>query len=376
MPQAPRDQRNRERQRGHQVPRREPEAEHGRREERGHEQLRAESRRAQARGELHLAHVRHRPRQLLPARSPQPPDARERQQQHRRPAQQAVAAVDEQRHEPIRPLGVSDREGGAGGRLAGVAGRVRRGPAVDRLVDRHVEREREQRHLHGSHRERSPPRPPDRAHREGAHHQAGRHELRPQPWERSEEDEAQRRLLPSHARGQPHGQERRAGERGRRGQLGIDRRAVGQQRRAEADGKRGAERPRVRRHAQRQPVGERDRQRRDRRQEQLHAPRTAHRVRGRDQEREADPVRLVQASPGLPSLRVEPVRVEVRVGALRVLVAHVHVAVVHDRVRREQVVRLVAAVVGAGECVEPDRRGVDAEEEQPEGKGAAHGAAP
>jgi hypothetical protein len=66
------------------------------------------------------------------------------------------------------------------------------------------------------------------------------------------------------------------------------------------------------------------------------------------------------------------VGVELGVGALPVLVAHVHVAVVDDRVGREQVVRLVARVVGAGERVEPERGGVDAEEQQPEGKGATH----
>ena len=358
------------------MPRREPEAEHGRREERGHEQLGAQSRGAQPRGELDLAHVRHRAREAVTVRAPQPPQPRERQEEHRRPAEQAVAAVHEQRHEPVRAADVSAREGGVRGRLAGVVGRVRRGPAVDRLVDRHVQRDREQRHLDSAHRERPPPRPPDRAHRERAHHHAGGHELRAEPRERSEEHEAQRRVLPSHARRQPHGQQRRPGERGRRGQLGVHGRAVRHEGRAQPHGNSRAERPRVRRHADRQPVPERDRQRGDRREEQLHAARPADRVGGRDQEREAHPVRLVQAPLGLPSVRPQLVRVEVRVRARVVLVAHVHVAVVDDRVRRQQVVRLVAAVIGAGEGVEPDRRGVDAEEEQPEGEGATHGAAP
>ena len=87
-------------------------------------------------------------------------------------------------------------------------------------------------------------------------------------------------------------------------------------------------------------------------------------------------MRLVQLSVRLAAVGAELVRVEVRVRALVVLVEHVHVAVVDDRVGRQEVVRLVAAVIGAPERLESDRRGVDAEEEQPEGEGATHGAAP
>jgi len=78
-------------------------------------------------------------------------------------------------------------------------------------------------------------------------------------------------------------------------------------------------------------------------------------------------VRLVQPALGLAAVAVELVRVEVGVAARRELVQHVDVAVVDERVRREQVVRLVAAVVGAPEGIEPERGGVDAEQEQPEG---------
>src|SRR6185312_5997134 len=113
-------------------------------------------------------------------------------------------------------------------------------------------------------------------------------------------------------------------------------------------------------------------QRGDRGEEQLHAAGAADRVRGRDQQREAHAVRLVQPPVGGTPVRPELVRIELGVGAMPVLVADVDVAVVDDRVRREQVVRLVASVVGAGERVEPDRGGVDAEEQQPEGEGATH----
>jgi hypothetical protein len=78
-------------------------------------------------------------------------------------------------------------------------------------------------------------------------------------------------------------------------------------------------------------------------------------------------VRLVQAPLRLAAVPVELVRIELVVGALAVLVEHVHVAVVDQRLRRQEVVRLVAPVVGLGERVEPERGGVDAEQQQPEG---------
>jgi len=66
------------------------------------------------------------------------------------------------------------------------------------------------------------------------------------------------------------------------------------------------------------------------------------------------------------------VGIELGVGAARVLVAHVYVAVLDDRLRRQEVVRLVAGVIRPAERRQPERRGVDAEEEQPEGEGATH----
>jgi hypothetical protein len=67
---------------------------------------------------------------------------------------------------------------------------------------------------------------------------------------------------------------------------------------------------------------------------------------------------------------VEVVGVEGLVGPLGVLVVDVDVAVVEERLGGQQVVRLVAPVVGVAERVEAYGCRVDAEEEQPEGEGA------
>jgi len=87
-------------------------------------------------------------------------------------------------------------------------------------------------------------------------------------------------------------------------------------------------------------------------------------VGGEDEEREADAVGLVQAALGGHAVLVELVGVEGGVGLGHVLVGHVHVAVALERLGREEVVGLVAAVVGVAEGVEAEGRGVDAEEEQ------------
>jgi hypothetical protein len=369
---TPGHERHRERQRGQQVARREPEAEHRRSEECRDQQLRAERSGAEAGCELDLANPGDRVRQPVAVRAPQQPEAAEREGEDRRPAQEAVVAIHEQRHQPVGALEVAGGEGGVRRGLSGRFRRVRGRAAVDGLVDRHEERHGEERYLHGADGESPPARPPDRQRRVRAHHHARGQELRAEPGERAEQQEAERRVAPRHARRQPHGEQRRAGERGGGGQLGVNGRAVGQQRRAQPYGQRRAERPRVGRHAQRQPVRERDRKRRQRSHEQLDRLRAPERVRGRDQGREAQPVRLVQPAIGLAPVRAQLVGVEAGVGALPVLVEHVHVAVVDDRVRREQVVRLVAAVIRARECVEPERCRVDAEQQQPEGEGATH----
>jgi hypothetical protein len=370
--QPPGHERHGERQRGHQVARREPEAEHRRRQERGHQQLGAHHRGAEAGRQLDLAHARHGAREPIAPRAPQPPQPGEREREDGRPAQQPVRAVHEQRHQSVGALQVAARKGRAGRAFPGRVGGVWRGPAVDRLVDRHEQPDREQRQLDRPHCEGSAPRAPDRPRREHADHDARHRELGSQPRQSAEEQEAQRRVPPRHPRVQSHRQQRGSRQHRRRAELGVHGRAVGQERRAEPDRQRRAERPGIRRHAQREPVGERHREGGDRREEELHRLRPAERVGRRDQQREAHPVRLVQAPVRLPPVRSQLVRVERRVGAVRVLVEQVDVAVVRDRLGGEQVVRLVAAVVRARERVEPQRRGVDAEQQQPEGEGATH----
>jgi hypothetical protein len=370
--QAQGHQRDRQRQTGEQVPRWKPEAEHRRRHERRHQQLSAQRGGAQRGRELDPADPRHSLGEPLAVRAPQPPQPGEGQREHRRPAQQPVLAVDEQRDQPVAALEIAAREGGLGRRFARRLGGVRRRPAVERLVERHEQRDGEQRELDRAHRQCPAPRPPESARRDQADQRARRHELRAQPRKGTEQREAQERLRAHDALAKPQREQRRPGQCRARGQLRVDGAPIGHERWAEPDTQRRAECPRVRCHTQREPVRQRHRQRRDRGEEQLDGLRAADGVGGRDQERKADPVRLVPPTLGLAAMRVQLVGVEAGVGALGVLVAHVHVAVVDDRLRRQQVVRLVAPVVGGTEGVQADGGRVDAEQQQPEGKGATH----
>ena len=111
-------------------------------------------------------------RQPLAVRAPQPPEPREGEHEHRRPAQQPVLAVDEQRDQPVGALEVAARKVRVGGALAGRVGGVRRRAAVERLVEGHVERHGEQRQLDGPHRQGPARRPPERARRHRADHHA------------------------------------------------------------------------------------------------------------------------------------------------------------------------------------------------------------
>ena len=79
---------------------------------------------------------------------------------------------------------------------------------------------------------------------------------------------------------------------------------------------------------------------------------------------------FVQPPHRLHTLRLEHQGVEGGVLARRVLVEHVEIAVLDQRLGSQQVVRLVAAVVGAGEGVEPERPGVHREQQEPEEGGA------
>jgi len=83
-------------------------------------------------------------------------------------------------------------------------------------------------------------------------------------------------------------------------------------------------------------------------------------------------VDLVQEALGLAAVLVEGVGVVGLVRAGRVLVLQVDVVVLDDRLGGQQVVGLVARVLRAAEGVEPDRRGVDGEQQQSECDGAAH----
>ena len=372
MAHAHRHQRDCQWQPGQQVPRREPEAEHGRRHEGSHEQLRAERRGAQAGREQALSQAGQRPPQPLTMRAPQPPESREGQREHRRPAQQPVLAVEEERDEPVGTLQIAARKVRISGALAGRPRCVGGGTAVERLVECHVERDGEERQLDGAHGERPALRSPERAHGHRADHHARRHEFRAEPRQCAEQREAQERIKANGALVQAQGQQRRRRQSRARGELRVDGAAVRQERRAEPDRDGGTERPGVGRHAQRKPVRQRHRERSDRGDEQLHALRATDRICGADQKRKAEPVWLVQPSLGPAPLAPERVWIEVGIGALGVLVAHIHVAVLDDRPGGEQIVRLVAAVLRAAERVQAQRRRVGGEQEQPEGEGATH----
>ena len=175
--------------------------------------------------------------------------------EHRRPAQQPVLAVDEQGHEPVGALEVAAGEARVGGALAGDVRGIGRGPAVERLVDRHVQRELNSASSTAPDRQRPParrarargPRPAPITTPAGTNFVPS-HGSAPS---RAKQANASRRATRSV---EPQRQQRRAGERRAGGELGVDGAAVRQERRREPDGQRRAERPRVGHHAQRQPV--------------------------------------------------------------------------------------------------------------------------
>ena len=250
-------------------------------------------------------------------------------------------------------------------RLALGLGGVRSRPAVERLVEAHVESDAEQRQLDRAEGERALARPPHRAGGEEADHEAGGYELEAQPGQRAQQGEAAERRGPGGPGVEADREQGGAGQRGARAQLGIDGGAVGQERRAQPDRRGRADGPRVGHHVPGEPVGEHHRQRRQRGQKELDGDGAAEQPGGHEQEREADPEGLVEAPVGLLAPALEVVGIEVRVGALGVLVADVEVAVIDQRLDRQQIVRLVAAVVGVAEGVEAEGGRVDAEEHEP-----------
>jgi len=333
------------------VPGGKPEPEHRGSEECGHEYLDPQRGGAHRGRALGGAQVWQGAGEQITPRAVQQPHAGEHQGEHRRPAQQPVVAVDQQGHEAVGALDVAQREGGVGGRLPAQIGGVGGGPAVQGLVHRHVERHAEEGHLDRPQRERAPPGPQQRPHGVDPDHDPGRDELGAQPGKRAQQREAHERLAARNPVVEPEGEQRGACERRGCGELGVHGAAVGQQGRREPGGQRGAERPRVAHHAQRQPVGQRHRQGRDRGQEDLHPLRPRQGVGRRDQQRQSRAMGLVQPPLGLGPVAVQLVGVELRVRTLGVVVFHVEVAVLDQRLRREQVVGLVAAVLGCAEGV-------------------------
>jgi hypothetical protein len=83
-------------------------------------------------------------------------------------------------------------------------------------------------------------------------------------------------------------------------------------------------------------------------------------------------VGLVQPALSNLALPVQRIGVEAGVAAAAVVIADVDVAVLDERPRRQQVVRLIARVVGAAERVQAERGGVGAEQDQEEGYGQPH----
>ena len=182
----------------------------------------------------------------------------------------------------------------------------------------------------------------------------------------ADERAAERRPLAHPQRAQRGARERRP----RRG-LGVDGGRVRQRGRGEPDDQRRAARPRLRHDPARDRRGEHEAERRDRRQEELDRVRPAERVGRRDQQREADALRLDAAAEDHPALRGAACR---RGSPRRRASANSSVRSMSrsrdDRLGDQEVARLVAAVVALPDRVDPERRRVGGEEDRPEGQRA------
>jgi len=174
------------------VARRKPEAEHGGGEEGGHQQLSRDGERADAGGQLDASKVWHGAGELLAVRAPEPPEPREREAEHRRPAQQAVLAVEEEGHQAIGAVEVAGGEGGVGGALAGAVGGVGGGAAVEGLVETDVEGGAEEGGLDRADGEGAAAGAPEAAGGEEADYEAGGDELGAEPGKEAEQDEAEK----------------------------------------------------------------------------------------------------------------------------------------------------------------------------------------
>ena len=257
-------------------------------------------------------------------------------------------------------------------RAAGNVGDGRREPSEEPVVDRHEQNRREQQDLGGDEHREAPRPAAQPAHHRQRDDGARQREREPEPGQRGERDRGARDPADAWQVAQAQREDRREREQRARGELRRDRGAVGQRRRREPARERRGARPRLRHDPPRERPAEREGERRDRRQEQLHRERPAERVRRRDEQRKPDAVRLVGLPVRQPPVALEHVRVPVAIRARRVLVAQVDVVVGDDRLGRQQVVRLVAAELRSPERVQPDRRGIGREQDEPDGGGTAH----
>ena len=258
-------------------------------------------------------------------------------------------------------------------RATGHVGDGRREAAEQLVVDRHEHHRREQQHLDDDeHGEAA------RAAAQPVHHRQrddrARQRVR-QPEPRQDRERDRRARDPADARQLAHAQRQQRRERQQRGgrQLGRDGRRVGERRRRQPAGERRRARPRLGHDAPRDRAAEANASAAIAAISSCTASGPPSAVGGRDQQREADPVRLVGLAVGQPAVALERVRVPVAVGARRVLVAQVDVAIADDRLGRQQVVGLVAAVLRRAERVQADRRGIRREQDEPDCGVAAHG---
>ena len=366
MAQSPGHERQRERQGSHEVSWREPEAEHrGGEEGRDHE-LGGKRERADGRRALGLPQRGDDAREPLAAGAVQQPRAEQPHDEDRGPAQQPEVAVEEQRRQAVDPADIVERLAGLGRRLALEVGRVRRRAPVQALVDAHVEGGGEQGELDAADRKQRAAGAPQRPDRKSADHEAGWDELEPEPGQGADQRKAAEGGAARRPRLEARGEQCRPGQRGRRRDLRVDGASVRDQRGGDADREGRPERPGVRRHPQRKEICQGHAQRRQRRHQQLHALRSCGGEGGRHEQREAGAVWLVEAPVRCAAVPVELVGVEVAVVAVAVAIRDVEVAVVDQRLRGEQVVRLVAAVVRVPEDVKPEGRRVDGEQQDPQ----------
>jgi len=356
------------------VARREGAAGEGRGEEHRHQKLDADHGGAQARGALGLARARQRPGEASARRARQQEQAAEGQRQHRGPAQQAQPRVHEQRDQPRRAFEVVQALHSARVHPWRVD-RVGRQPAVQGLVDGDPEGHREEGELRAADGEQAAPHPPQVAGGNESDQRGRREVLHPQPRHEAEQGEQHERLAARDPIVLTQGEQGRAGQADAGRELGQHRGGVHQQRRRETHGGGRAEGPGVGHDAQRQAVAQADRQGGDGGEQQRRTRRPCYREGRSYQQRHPDPRGLEQLTLALLADRPHRCGLVVAVGALAQVVEDVEVAVLDQRLRREQDVRLVAREARRALGLEAGRQGVGEKEPGEEEGAAAQGAA-